>query len=100
LGLDRDADVAADADRLYEQLTAAGLEALFDDREESPGVKFNDADLIGVPIRVTVSARNHKAGSIEVQRRGGGEAEQVARDSAVERLIELHRAAVQEKASV
>jgi prolyl-tRNA synthetase len=95
LGLDRNADVAADADSLYEQLTAAGLAVLFDDREESPGVKFNDADLIGVPIRVTVSARNHKEGVIEMQRRGADEAEQVARDAAVERLSELHAEALQ-----
>ena len=95
LALDRNAEVAADADALYEQLTAAGLAVLFDDREESPGVKFNDADLIGVPIRVTVSARNHREGVIEMQRRGADEAEQVARDSAAERLSALHSEALQ-----
>ncbi len=98
LGLDRDPAVAADAESLYEQLTAAGLEVLFDDREESPGVKFNDADLIGVPVRVTVSARNHGAGVIEVQRRGADEAEQIARESAVERLGVIHRGVIEEHA--
>ncbi|MEE8337583.1 MAG: proline--tRNA ligase, partial [Dehalococcoidia bacterium] len=97
LGLDRDAELAADAESLYEQLTVAGLEVLFDDREESPGVKFKDADLIGVPLRVTVSARNHKAGVIELQRRGAEQAEQVARDSAVERVSALHREALDEQ---
>jgi len=53
------------AERLYEQLQAAGIEVLYDDRDESPGVKFNDADLIGLPIRLTVSARAMKT------RRGG-----------------------------
>ena len=49
-------------------------------------MKFNDADLIGLPLRLTVSARNHKAGMVEVQRRGAEEAEQVARGEAVERV--------------
>ncbi|HJM90107.1 MAG TPA: proline--tRNA ligase [Dehalococcoidia bacterium] len=88
LGLDRDEDLAADADALYEELTAAGLSVLFDDRDESPGVKFNDADLIGLPVRVTVSARNHKAGVVEMQRRGG-EAEQPERSASVERVLAL-----------
>src|SRR5690606_33843780 len=78
LGLTRDAEVAADADRLYDELRASGLEVLFDDRDESPGVKFNDADLIGIPVRLTVSSRNHKAGVVEVQPRAAGDAEQVA----------------------
>jgi prolyl-tRNA synthetase len=42
---------------------------LYDDRNDSPGVKFNDADLIGLPLRVTVSARNLKEGVIELKRR-------------------------------
>ena len=91
LGLDRDEDVAADAERLYEELGEAGLDVLFDDRAESPGVKFNDADLIGVPIRLTVSSRNHKAGVVELLRRGADEAEQVERSSIVTRTGELHR---------
>lgn len=54
-------------------LTAAGLEPLVDDREESAGVKFNDADLIGLPLRVTVSERAFKAGGLELKTRRGGE---------------------------
>jgi len=57
------------ANQLYEDLLHAGLEVLMDDREESPGVKFNDADLIGLPIRVTVSSRGLKDGLIELKRR-------------------------------
>ncbi|MEX2446829.1 MAG: proline--tRNA ligase [Dehalococcoidia bacterium] len=79
IGLDRDADAAADAERLYEDLQAAGLEVLFDDRDERPGVKFNDADLLGVPIRLTVSSRNHAAGMVEVKGRADAEAESVPR---------------------
>jgi len=61
--------IAEAANQLYEKLQAAGLEVLFDDRAESPGVKFNDADLIGLPIRVTVSFRGLKDGVIEIKRR-------------------------------
>ena len=57
------------ADALYQELTAAGVEVLFDDRMESPGVKFNDADLIGVPIRLTISPRSMQAGGVELKRR-------------------------------
>ncbi len=89
LGLQRDEEVAAEAEALHEELTAAGLEVLFDDRDESPGVKFNDADLIGIPLRVTVSSRNHKAGVVEVRRRGEEEADRLPRDAAVSGLRDL-----------
>ncbi|MFN8638001.1 MAG: proline--tRNA ligase [Dehalococcoidia bacterium] len=78
LGASRDPAVATEADALYEELRAAGLEVLYDDRDESAGVKFNDADLIGLPLRVTVSSRNLKDGTIEVQPRGA-EAEKLPR---------------------
>jgi len=62
------------ADRLYDELWAAGIEVLYDDREEpSPGVKFNDADLIGLPLRVTVSARSLEQGGVELKRRDQAE---------------------------
>ena len=74
LGANRDADVAQEADRVYRELQAAGLEVLYDDRDESPGVKFNDADLLGMPVRLTVSPRNMKQGAIEVKGRTEAEA--------------------------
>lgn len=85
LGASRDASVAAEAEALYEELRAAGLDVLYDDRDESAGVKFNDADLIGVPLRITVSTRNLKEGVVEVQRRDieGSEASKVARAEVV-----------------
>lgn len=61
--------VTAEADQLYASLQAAGIEMLYDDRPESPGVKFMDADLLGMPIRLTVSERAHKAGGVEFKRR-------------------------------
>lgn len=57
------------AEQLYVALQAQGVEVLFDDREESPGVKFNDADLIGLPLRVTVGDRALKKGGVELRRR-------------------------------
>lgn len=68
LGLDRP-EVLAAADALYASLQEAGLEVLYDDREESAGVKFNDADLIGIPLRLTVSPRNIKADVVEAKLR-------------------------------
>ena len=62
-------DSEANAERLYTELQAAGIEVLYDDRDVSPGVKFNDADLIGLPIRLTVSARAMKQGGVEFKRR-------------------------------
>ncbi len=66
---ERDFDPKAIAEELYEQFQAAGIETLFDDRDERPGVKFNDADLIGNPIRLTVSERALESGGVEVKRR-------------------------------
>jgi len=57
------------AEKLYQALQVAQIEVLFDDRSESPGVKFNDADLIGLPIRLTVSERALKLGGVEFKRR-------------------------------
>jgi len=62
-------DPAAIAEKLYLDLQEAGYEVLFDDRQESPGVKFKDADLIGIPIRITVSERSLQSGGIEYKRR-------------------------------
>ncbi len=57
------------ADKLYAGLQAAGFEVLYDDRDESPGVKFNDADLIGCPMRITVSERALAQGGVEIKLR-------------------------------
>jgi len=74
------------AEKLYADLQAAGIEALLDDREESPGVKFNDADLLGMPLRATVSPRNLEKGSLEVRKRTAAESELVPMERAVEEL--------------
>ena len=69
LGFDKPG-VRESAEQVYQQLRDAGIETLFDDREEgSAGVKFNDADLMGMPVRVTVSPRSIEAGGAEIKRR-------------------------------
>ncbi len=65
-------DVAAAADRVHADLTAAGCEVLLDDRPETAGVKFNDADLLGMPLRLTISPRNLKSDSVELKLRREG----------------------------
>jgi prolyl-tRNA synthetase len=61
------------ATNLYNEMVTAGIEVLYDDREESPGVKFKDADLVGLPLRVTVSKRSLDQGGAEVKRRDSAE---------------------------
>lgn len=70
----RQVDVQPAVEWLEQELTRVGLETLVDDREESAGVKFNDADLIGCPLRVTVSERALKNGGVELKKRSGGDA--------------------------
>lgn len=65
ISLGNDETVSAGAEKLYEDLNNAGVEVLFDDREGSPGVKFNDADLIGIPIRIVISKRTLEKDSVE-----------------------------------
>jgi prolyl-tRNA synthetase len=62
-------EVATSTEKLYQELEQAGWEVLFDDRPESPGVKFNDADLLGIPIRVTISPRTLEKGGAEIKLR-------------------------------
>jgi prolyl-tRNA synthetase len=66
--------VGETVEKLYQELEAAGVEVLFDDRTESPGIKFNDADLLGIPLRITVSPRTLKENSVEVKWRAEKEA--------------------------
>ena len=80
------------ADELYNRLRAAGLDLLYDDRDESPGVKFNDADLIGVPIRLTVGSRSLDQGGAELKLRQEDDRELVPLDDVEERVKEVKNA--------
>jgi prolyl-tRNA synthetase len=62
-------DTKAKADEIYNALQSAGISVLFDDRDERAGVKFNDADLIGCPVRVTVGEKGLKDGMVELKQR-------------------------------
>ncbi len=82
-------DVAEAADALYNNLTEAGVEVLYDDRQESVGVKFNDAELLGLPILLVVSPRNITKDVVEVRRRAGGESTLVPRGVVAEYVQSL-----------
>jgi prolyl-tRNA synthetase len=74
--------------RAYGQLTAAGRDVLYDDRDVRPGVKFANADLIGVPWRLVIGPRGLKENKVELKRRDGTVAEELALDVAIDRLIQ------------
>ena len=78
IGYDRSAEVQAAADKLHDELAALGIDVLLDDRGERPGAMFADWELIGVPLRVVISDRGLKAGTLEVQGRREGAATAVA----------------------
>jgi prolyl-tRNA synthetase len=65
----KNAEVSDAGGAIYDALVAEGIEVLLDDRDERPGVKFNDADLIGVPYRLTVGPKGVKQGEVELTRR-------------------------------
>jgi prolyl-tRNA synthetase len=73
LGAGKDPAVGEAADGLYQRLTDAGMEILYDDRDESPGVKLTDAELLGMPTILTISTRSLAAGGVEVTDRASGE---------------------------
>lgn len=79
-------DVAEQANELYEKLQAAGVTVLFDDRDERPGAKFADAELIGLPYRVTISERLLGEGKFEFSRRSGGESELLTLDELLAKI--------------
>src|SRR6185436_2151854 len=66
-----ESQVMALAEKLYRELSAAGIEVIIDDRDERPGVKFKDADLVGFPIRVGIGEKSLAKGEVELKRRGG-----------------------------
>jgi prolyl-tRNA synthetase len=82
IGAGRDAGVKDLAERLHELAADAGRDILYDDRDESPGVKFTDAELLGMPWILTVSLRSIAAGGVEVTRRATGERSTVSVEAA------------------
>ena len=87
-----DAPSLAAAERIYAALESSGIDTILDDRDERPGVKFADAELIGIPYRVTIGPRGLAEGVVEVVHRRDGAVQKLAPGAAVERLVEVVRA--------
>ena len=84
-----DQEVARIAGSIYEQLLGKGIDVLLDDRSMRAGVKFKDADLIGIPIRITVGQRSLAEGNVEVKLRSESESSKVSVEDAAAKVIEL-----------
>lgn len=82
-------DQMAVAEEIYQGLLAQGVDAIIDDRKERAGVKFKDADLIGYPMRITVSPKALEEGSIEVKIRRSGEVKMVEKANAISEIVEI-----------
>jgi|tagenome__1003787_1003787.scaffolds.fasta_scaffold20983463_4 prolyl-tRNA synthetase len=80
------ADVLAEAERIYQELRDRGVDVLYDDRDVSPGVKFADADLVGVPVQVVVGAKGLAKGIVERKERATGEREDIPLAEIITRL--------------
>ncbi|ACD95625.1 proline--tRNA ligase [Trichlorobacter lovleyi] len=83
----KDEAVMAAAQDIHDRLEAAGVEVLLDDRDERPGVKFKDHDLIGIPLRIVVGGKNLAEGNVEFKQRAGGEMQLLAPEQAIESVI-------------
>jgi prolyl-tRNA synthetase len=81
LNLQKSAQVREVADDLYRQLTESGVEVLLDDRDERPGVKFADAELLGIGHRIVISERGLAAGTLEYRHRRAAESEHIRREN-------------------
>jgi prolyl-tRNA synthetase len=84
----KDVDCHEAGERLYEKLTEAGLDVILDDRDERPGVKFKDADLVGFPYRVTIGPKGLASGVFELVRRRDGQKRDLAIEHAAETIVE------------
>ena len=83
LNLQKSARVREVSDRLYTQLQELGIEVLYDDRDARPGVKFADAELLGIPHRLVVGDRGLEAGKLEYRHRRDTESQEFALDDAI-----------------
>jgi prolyl-tRNA synthetase len=89
LVLGKNNEVSERAEQIYHELTSEGIDVLLDDRKERAGVKFNDADLIGCPIRITIGGRSLKEGTLEVKLRKTGEESKIEIDQYLSQIKEL-----------
>jgi prolyl-tRNA synthetase len=73
---------------VYKELLDRGIDVLLDDRDERPGVKFKDCDLIGIPLRVTIGERNLKEGLVEIKLRSEKESQKIPKENIIEKVVE------------
>jgi prolyl-tRNA synthetase len=92
----KDGAVVEASDRVYQTLQEAGIEVLYDDRDERAGVKFADADLIGIPIRLAVSGKTIARNAVELKRRDKKDLEIVEESTLIERLRSEIRSTTEE----
>jgi prolyl-tRNA synthetase len=93
-------DVSGAAEEIYRDLLKEGIDVLIDDRDESPGIKFKDADLVGIPLRVTVGIKSLKEGKIELKWRDSKEAAKVDRGRVIHEIREMIASREREIASL
>jgi prolyl-tRNA synthetase len=89
-----DESVFGTAERIYAELRGRGIETILDDRDERPGVKFKDADLIGIPLRVTVGPKALARGNVELKERRAAKADEVAATEVAAKVAEQVEAAL------
>lgn len=94
-----DEQVMEVAEKIYNDLESMGVDVLMDDRDQRPGFKFKDADLIGLPLRIVVGGKGLKDGQIELKWRDGGEVEKVPVDDAVQTVMNMLRVRQEEEAA-
>jgi prolyl-tRNA synthetase len=86
-----DNDCRTAAQGIHDELEAKGIDVLFDDRAERPGIKFKDADLIGCPIRVTVGVRGLKEGIVELKQRNSKEVHKISKETVISAIMDIIR---------
>jgi len=82
-----DEELSAEAERVYTELAAAGVDVILDDRDKSPGIKFKDSDLLGFPLQVIIGRKSLEEGKVEVKRRVSGEKTLIDKDAVIEHVI-------------
>lgn len=80
ISLGREDEIFEKAEEIYHRLLESGIEVLWDDRDKKPGVKFNDADLLGIPLRLTIGEKSYKENCVEVKERTGDEVKLIPED--------------------
>lgn len=90
--LGEDDEIKSVAQKLHDDLQAAGIEVLWDDRDARGGVKFKDADLIGIPLRVTIGKKSIADGNVEIKLRSEFDSSQISIDAAAKKIVEMVKA--------